>query len=115
MARFTGRVCIVSGGGSGLGRATALRLAAEGGHVAVLDLALESARQVAAGIEGTRVTALAYQVDVADPASVRAAVDGASRDLGRPQVLVSCAGTGRFANSHEMPFEDWQRIVAVNL
>ena len=42
-------------------------------------------------------------------------MDAAANDLGRPQLLVNCAGTGRFANSHEMPFEDWSRIIAVNL
>jgi len=54
-------------------------------------------------------------VDVSDPASVRAAVTGAAQDLGRPSVLVSCAGIGMFAHSHEMRFEDWSRIIAVNL
>jgi NAD(P)-dependent dehydrogenase (short-subunit alcohol dehydrogenase family) len=115
MSRFEGRVCIVTGAGSGLGRATALRLASEGGHVAVLDLALESAERVAQEIVAAGGKACACRVDVADPGSVRAAVDTAVKTLGRPQVLVSCAGTGRFANSHEMPFEDWQRIIAVNL
>jgi len=115
MSRFQGRVCIVSGGGSGLGRATALRLAAEGGSVAVLDLALESAQRVAREIEAAGGRAHPYQVDVAEPRSVRAAVDAAVQGLGRPQVLVSCAGTGCFANSHEMPFEDWKRIIDVNL
>jgi len=113
--RFSGRVCVVTGAGSGLGRATALRLASEGGHVACLDLGLETARRVAIEIEAAGGTARAYEVDVADPAKVRSAVDALAADLGRPQVLVSCAGTGRFANSHEMPFEDWQRIISVNL
>jgi NAD(P)-dependent dehydrogenase (short-subunit alcohol dehydrogenase family) len=115
MARFDGRVCIVSGGGSGLGRATALRLASEGGRVAVLDLSLKGAQRVTGEIQAAGGTARAYQVDVSDPKSVRAVVDTAAQDLGRPQVLVSCAGTGRFANSHEMPFEDWKRIIDVNL
>ena len=115
MARFDGRVCIVSGGGSGLGRATALRLASEGGRVAVLDLSAESAQKVAGEIEAAGGKAFAHRVDVADPASVKAAVEASAKTLGRPQVLVSCAGTGRFANTHEMPFEDWQRIIAVNL
>lgn len=115
MARFDGRVCIVSGGGSGLGRATALRLASEGGRVAVLDLSAESAQKVAGEIEAAGGKAFAHRVDVADPVSVKAAVEASAKALGRPQVLVSCAGTGRFANTHEMPFEDWQRIIAVNL
>jgi NAD(P)-dependent dehydrogenase (short-subunit alcohol dehydrogenase family) len=113
--RFSGRVCVVTGAGSGLGRATALRLGAEGGHVACLDLQLEPARRVAIEIEAAGSTARAYEVDVANPASVRDAVDAAAAELGRPQVLINCAGTGRFANTHEMPFEDWSRIIAVNL
>jgi len=114
-ARFSTRVCVVTGAGSGLGRATALKLAAEGGHVACLDLALEAARRVAIEVEAAGGVARAYVVDVADPGSVRAAVDALATEIGRPQVLVNCAGTGRFANSHEMPFEDWSRIIAVNL
>ena len=54
-------------------------------------------------------------VDVADPALGARAVDAAAKDLGRPSVLVNCAGIGGFAHSHEMPFEDWSRIIAVNL
>ena len=59
--------------------------------------------------------ARAYAVDVSDPASVKAAVQGAARDLGRPSVVVTCAGIGKFAHAAEMPFEDWSRILAVNL
>jgi meso-butanediol dehydrogenase/(S,S)-butanediol dehydrogenase/diacetyl reductase len=114
-ARFTGKVCIVTGAGSGLGRATALRLGSEGAHVACLDIALEPARRVAIEIEAAGTSARAYEVDVANPKSVRTAVDEVVADMGRPQVLVNCAGTGRFANTHEMPFEDWQRIIGVNL
>src|SRR6185295_10125091 len=57
----------------------------------------------------------AYQVDVSDAASVAAAVDGAARGLGRPSVLIHCAGIGKFANTHEMPVEEWSRIIGVNL
>jgi NAD(P)-dependent dehydrogenase (short-subunit alcohol dehydrogenase family) len=111
-ARFTGRTALVTGAASGLGAATARRLAAEGAAVACLDVVEDGAKRTADAIGGG---ARAYAVDVADPASVRAAVDAAVHDLGRPSVVVNCAGIGRFYHSHEMPFADWQRIIGVNL
>ena len=106
---------MVTGAGSGLGHATALRFAAEGGRVACLDVLLETVEKTAAEIAQAGSAARAYKVDVADPASVRAAVTAAAKDLGRPSILVNCAGIGKFAHSHEMPFEDWARIIGVNL
>ncbi len=115
MSRFEGQRAIVTGAGSGLGRATAVRLAAEGAAVACLDIVADATQQTAGDIGKTGGKARAYTVDVSDPASVRAAVTAAAKDLGRPSVLVNCAGIGKFAHSHEMPFEDWARIIAVNL
>ncbi len=106
---------MISGAGSGLGRATALRLASEGATAACLDVALAAAEETAADIRAAGGTARAYRVDVSDPTSVRAAVASAVQDLGRPAVLVNCAGIGKFANAHDMAFEDWSRIIAVNL
>lgn len=113
--RFTGRTALVTGAASGLGAATARRLASEGAAVACLDVAADGAERTADGIRGAGGVARAWAVDVVDPAAVRDAVDAAARDLGRPAVVVSCAGIGRFYHSHEMPFADWQRIIGVNL
>lgn len=113
--RFESRTALVTGAGSGLGRATAAKLASEGAQVACLDLSADTAEKTAEAIRGSGHTARSYAVDVADPASVSAAVEAAAGDLGRPQVLVNCAGIGGFGHSHEVAFDEWQRILAVNL
>jgi NAD(P)-dependent dehydrogenase (short-subunit alcohol dehydrogenase family) len=106
---------LVTGAGSGLGRATAQQLGAEGASVACLDIVVDGAEKTAAEIAERGGTARAYRVDVSVPDSVRPAVAAAAKDLGRPELVFNCAGIGRFSHSHETPFEEWSRIIGVNL
>jgi NAD(P)-dependent dehydrogenase (short-subunit alcohol dehydrogenase family) len=112
MARFDGKVAVVTGAAAGIGLATARRLASEGASVACLDLDLDGAQQTADSLGGK---AVAVRVNVADKPSVTAAIDEVVNTLGPPHVLCNIAGIGRFAHSHEQPIEDWNRIIGVNL
>jgi 3-oxoacyl-[acyl-carrier protein] reductase len=87
--RYDGRVCAVTGGGSGLGEAMALGFAREGGRVAVLDILEQAAQKVADACEGE---ARGYACDVADSAAVRSAFQAIASDLGPVDVLVNNAG-----------------------
>jgi 2-hydroxycyclohexanecarboxyl-CoA dehydrogenase len=108
--RLEAKTALVTGGASGIGAATARRLAAEGAKVAIGDIALEGAREVAAEIDG-----FATSLDVTDTASVRAAVAAAEDALGPLDVLVNNAGTDRFAFFVNTDEELWDLVLGVNL
>jgi NAD(P)-dependent dehydrogenase (short-subunit alcohol dehydrogenase family) len=115
MPRFADHVAVVTGAGSGLGRATAHRFADEGAAVAVVDVAADAAEKTAAEIGERGATARAYTVDVTARAATKATVDAVAGDLGRPQVLVNSAGVGGFAHTLDETFERWSAIIGVNL
>jgi 2-hydroxycyclohexanecarboxyl-CoA dehydrogenase len=108
--RLEGRTALVTGGAGGTGAATARRLAAEGARVAVGDLALDGAREVAAEIDG-----LATTLDVTDTASVAAAVAAVADALGPVDILVNNAGTDRFAFFVNTDPDLWDHVLGVNL
>ena len=110
------RVAIVTGAGSGIGRAIAVRLAEDGFRVVVLDLDPEAADSVAGELTGRGFEAEALGgVDVSDRAQVDAAVERVRTEVGPPLVLVNNAGIPGFKDFLKITDEKWERIMAVNL
>lgn len=109
-----GQVAVVTGAGSGLGRATAETFAAKGARVAVVDLDLARAQEVADAIGG-----LAVALDVADGAAAEAAFARIGGELGAPRVLINCAGIGVakrvLGKEGPQPLADFDRVIRINL
>ena len=108
--RLDGKVALVSGGGTGIGAATARRFAAEGARVVLTGRRPEPIEAVAADIGGRAVAG-----DTADDAHVRAAVDAAREAFGGLDVVVASAGTGFFGSVGDLDDQGWQRTLDVNV
>jgi len=115
MQRYENKTAIVTGGGGGIGGATARRLAAEGAHVAVFDMNLAAAEQVAAGIRAAGGQAAAFQCDITDRAQVDAAVAATQAQLGPVAVLVNNAGWDIFKPFVKTVPAEWDKLIAINL
>lgn len=112
---LAGKVAAVTGGGSGIGRAIASRLAAEGAQVAVIDLNQASAGETVEIARGGGGQAAAFRTDVSDSASVRETVEAIGAKFGTIDVLCNSAGLDHaICDIGEMPEETWDRVLAVN-
>jgi 2-dehydro-3-deoxy-L-rhamnonate dehydrogenase (NAD+) len=110
--RFAGRAAVVTGGASGLGRAVAARIVAEGGRAVLWDINPDALAEAVADTGALR----AITVDVADAAAVEAAARESADVLGGIDILICSAGiTGATAPAHEYPLESWRQVVDVNL
>ncbi|HEX8152970.1 MAG TPA: bifunctional rhamnulose-1-phosphate aldolase/short-chain dehydrogenase [Thermoanaerobaculia bacterium] len=113
---LAGKVALITGAASGIGRACAERFAEEGAHVVVTDVDVDLAEEVAKTIvekHGLR-RALALRLDVSDEANVDAAFDRAIREYGGVDIVVSNAGISSFGSLDALPASEWDRAFAVN-
>lgn len=110
--RFTGRTAVVTGGASGLGKASAARIVAEGGRVSLWDLNADNLEAAAKEVGATHTVAL----DVADADAVAAAAEASNKALGRIDILIASAGiTGATVPVQDFPLDSWKRVVDINL
>ncbi|MCA1816419.1 MAG: SDR family oxidoreductase, partial [Acidobacteria bacterium] len=112
--RFKDKVCLVSGGGSGIGKVTCLRLAREGGRVAVLDID-DDGTATAQQINESGGEAIFVKTDVSKSEQVQAAVKAAVDKWQRIHVVVNDAAMMTFRPVVELPDEDWDKVLGVNL
>jgi NAD(P)-dependent dehydrogenase (short-subunit alcohol dehydrogenase family) len=108
---FAGANAVVTGGGSGLGRALAHRFADEGMHVVVADIDLDNARGVAAELP----SASAFPVDVGDAASIRALADEVAGLAGELRVLAANVGVQQINTLDDLSADDWRWVIEVNV
>ena len=114
-----GRVAVVTGGGSGIGRAVVAALAAEGAAVVAADIDGDAAQRSIDDLPGKPEGCVGVRLDVADPDSVDACIRRASKLLAAPEIVVNCAGVTLDADgdgqAHKVPLAVWDRTISINL
>jgi len=115
MSKLTGRIAVVTGGGRGIGRAIAELFGREGADVAIVDLDMKAADQVAAGLRKLGRRALAHGADVSNERAVGDAFKRVASDLGAVDILVNNAGIDTTSLVVDMPTSMWDEMIRVNL
>jgi NAD(P)-dependent dehydrogenase (short-subunit alcohol dehydrogenase family) len=113
--RLSGKVAVITGSGSGIGRSTALLFAQEGASVVVNDLDKDKGEETVAAIRSAGGTAIFVQADVTDPESVQAMADKALAEFGKIDVLFNNAGISGVGMLHEIEPDAWDRVMRVNI
>jgi len=115
MSRFDGKVAIITGAASGIGKEIALRLAGEGGIPVIADLNLDAARESATEIKSKGSDAFAVAMNVADENAVNKGIADVMTKYGRIDVLVSNAGIQIVKPVVDFPFDEWRKLLAIHL
>ena len=117
MTRFENKICLVTGAGSGIGKATALAFAAEGAHIAIADINENAVKDVAAAIEPNGGKSLALTVNISSRNDVKKMIAKIVAAFGRLDCAVNCAGIAgnHSLNLHEYPEDEWINMINVNL
>jgi len=110
-----GRVALITGGGSGIGRATALRLARAGADVAVLDLNLDGAKQTVTQVSALGRRSVAVEANVVNSGEVKAAAARVEQELGPVDILMNNAGVAWLVSFPDMTEEEWDRMLSVHV
>jgi len=114
MPILNNKIVLVTGAGSGIGRAITLAMATEGATIAAADLDLAAAQRTADQVAGNTIRAIAIQADCGDVASIDAMVTRAVAELGRLDIIVNNAGVTRYSYIMDLTEADWDRIHRVN-
>ncbi|MDN5708771.1 MAG: 3-ketoacyl-ACP reductase [Planococcus sp. (in: firmicutes)] len=115
MQSIKGKTAIITGGGRGIGRATAIALANEGINVGLIGLKQENLDKVSVELQDANVKVATASADVTDLAAIEQAIEKLKNELGDIDILINNAGTGKFGGFLELSPEEWKNIVDVNL